>query len=664
MIYLSDIIKAPFILNEGPALLNFTFTPPSIFNENRKLEYKGFTFELAGTELKPVTGEYLAVTALEPIVDVDGIFTNSVNVKISSYTGEITGVVIEAKLINNTTGESTVVELPIVDGKINFSGLEVKSTYNIKVRVKSDTFTGLWSDEIVVTTPNARISEPVLTLMSGDNTVTGLTAVPLTLSLDISGFEITGADETLKNTIVDISTTDGNIIKTYTLDSGINTIDISGDIDVDTSYVVSAKFVAESFSGDVNTLQFTTMSVTPKATLSVGATTVTENGTIDITITNFNDTFEYRVAGVTVDSTNGSVITIKMPSADSVTTLDVTVYARDVVNGLPESLGTILTFTVQKTPSELDQTFMITGDIAKAMGGIRDGIDVENGISIAKIDIQDHEKTSSTTKIYIDNKLLDLKAGDTLTNGNGELFKVSVVNEEGEIIQEISGKSVACGGYHTFIVDSDGNLLSTGHNSFGQLGLGDTANRNSFVDTGIDDPKSVVCGYDHTLIVDGTGNLLAAGRNNYGQLGLGDTANRDSFTDTGIDNPTAVVCGYYHTLIVDSDGNLLAAGHNSYGQLGLGDTANRNSFVDTGIDNIKSVACGYDHTFIVDSDGNLLAAGHNNYGQLGLGDTANRDSFTDTGIDDPKSVVCGYGYTLIVDGAGKLLGTVLITMVN
>ena len=225
-------------------------------------------------------------------------------------------------------------------------------------------------------------------------------------------------------------------------------------------------------------------------------------------------------------------------------------------------------------------------------------------------------------------------------------------------------KSIYCGYSHTLMLKNDGTLWGCGGNAYGELGLGDTDNRNMFtqITTNTYDVKSVYCSNNHTIILKNDGTLWGSGYNNYGQLGLGDKKDRNTFVQmtTNVNNIKSVYCGGYYTLILKNDGTLWGSGQNSDGQLGLEDTSDRNIFtqITTNTNDIKSVYCGNNHTLILKNDGTLWGCGYNNFGQLGLGNTSSRTKFTQitTNANDIKSVYCGNNHAIILKNDGTLWG--------
>ena len=173
-------------------------------------------------------------------------------------------------------------------------------------------------------------------------------------------------------------------------------------------------------------------------------------------------------------------------------------------------------------------------------------------------------------------------------NGSGQLGLGNTTNKTtfAQVTTNINNdvKQITCGYDHKFILKNDGSLWSCGYNSKGQLGLGDIDDRSTFtkITTNINnDVKEIVCGNYHTIILKNDCSLWSCGNNSTGQLGLGDTTDRNTFTKvtTNINNDVKQIdCGYKHTVILKNDGSIYSCGYNTYGQLGLGVDTRKSTF--------------------------------------------------------------------------------------
>ena len=202
-------------------------------------------------------------------------------------------------------------------------------------------------------------------------------------------------------------------------------------------------------------------------------------------------------------------------------------------------------------------------------------------------------------------------------------------------------------------VGSDGNAYAWGFNNYGQLGNGNTSNRNTPVivkkPAGVSKDFTYVqvsAGTDHSLAVGSDGYAYAWGNNNNGQLGNSITSSSSvpvrvcdpstgSNVDTGL-KAIQISAGGSLSLAIDQDGNTWAWGHNDYGQLGNGSTSSlRNPVPSSVLLNPKDtstvlkavqVSAGWAHSLAVDTDGNAWAWGQNNYGKLGNNTTSDQHS--------------------------------------
>jgi alpha-tubulin suppressor-like RCC1 family protein len=81
---------------------------------------------------------------------------------------------------------------------------------------------------------------------------------------------------------------------------------------------------------------------------------------------------------------------------------------------------------------------------------------------------------------------------------------------------------ISAGGAHSMAIKNNGTLWAWGYNFYGQLGIGDYANRSSPVQIGsLNTWAKVHCGHTYTIAIKNDGTLWAWGTNDAGELGLG-----------------------------------------------------------------------------------------------------------------------------------------------
>lgn len=195
---------------------------------------------------------------------------------------------------------------------------------------------------------------------------------------------------------------------------------------------------------------------------------------------------------------------------------------------------------------------------------------------------------------------------------------------------------VAAGAEHTAAVSQDGGLYGWGWGRYGNLGLGDRADRHVPEKvTSVEGEKmaKVACGWRHTITVNEAGKLFTFGWSKYGQLGHGD--NRDHLTPSPVASMAEktilqVSGGWRHSVALDSEGTVFAWGWNKFGQVGNGTNEDQNApqRVTTISEKVTQVSCGWRHTVCLTEGSNVYAWGRATSGQLGVGDTEDRNTPT------------------------------------
>lgn len=212
---------------------------------------------------------------------------------------------------------------------------------------------------------------------------------------------------------------------------------------------------------------------------------------------------------------------------------------------------------------------------------------------------------------------------------------------------------------HSLAIKVDGSLWSWGHNTNGQLGLDDTEGRLVPTKIGVDTDWIALGGFGSSYALKSNGTLWAWGQNNYGQLGMGDNVNRIVPIQVGIDEDWVSISSRdLFVCALKSDGSLWAWGRNQFGQLGVGDDLDRNIPARVGEETDWLAIRGLQNCCIaLKSNGTLWAWGGNNNGRLGLGDTMNRIIPTQVGIDDDWTAIApGSSSCLAFKNNGSLWG--------
>lgn len=249
-------------------------------------------------------------------------------------------------------------------------------------------------------------------------------------------------------------------------------------------------------------------------------------------------------------------------------------------------------------------------------------------------------------------------------NDYGQLAQNDVVHRS-SAVQELTStttwKTVVAGRYVGYGIKGDNSLWLWGNNNDGQLGINDTTQRSSPIQTvsGGYNWKDVSGGSYHTLAIKTDGTLWGWGRNSSGQLGDGTRDQRIAPAQEALQTNTwrAVAAGHYHNAAIRTDGTLWTWGRNSDGQLGKNDVVHRSSPVQEVLGSTEwlTVSCGVYHVVAKRGTSTLWSWGMNTNGQLGLGDVVHRSSPVIIGANNTwKDASAGGYHTVAIKYDGTL----------
>lgn len=230
----------------------------------------------------------------------------------------------------------------------------------------------------------------------------------------------------------------------------------------------------------------------------------------------------------------------------------------------------------------------------------------------------------------------------------------------------------AAGGAHSLVLGkaegSRSRLFVAGLNTSGQLGLGHRKQVEVFEPIPFFDDhtvKHISCGRAHTIVATDKG-VFATGHNHFGQCGVGH-ASGDLLCFEQVCAPDAtkghagleaLVCGLDHSLFI-YNGSIFACGWGADGQTGQGhtnDTPAPSRVVGDANKNITKVHTRADTCVAINEKAELFAFGNSEYSQTGLG--TNPDQVMNMtkvlGLPPVVDAAAGSGCSLILTADSSL----------
>lgn len=192
---------------------------------------------------------------------------------------------------------------------------------------------------------------------------------------------------------------------------------------------------------------------------------------------------------------------------------------------------------------------------------------------------------------------------------------------------------------HTMWLLADGRVFAAGYNGYGQIGNGTGSSVTSDPVavsglSGVVDIWAVGGFYGSSFASRSDGAFFVWGHNNQGQLGLGDTNDRQVPVQSPRSNIVAVAGGshnnYTHTVLLDSSGRAYAAGYGAFGQCGVGISGtvliHKQMSLPPGVQGTLTQigVMGYSNTTgtqLLDARGRVWACGYNGGWMLGVGES-------------------------------------------
>lgn len=224
-------------------------------------------------------------------------------------------------------------------------------------------------------------------------------------------------------------------------------------------------------------------------------------------------------------------------------------------------------------------------------------------------------------------------------SSDNTIFSVVVRNKS-----RLEFKEIDFGANHACAISMAHEIFCWGDNTYGQLGTGDNIYRRFPLKLTVDNSNSIrfrklKTFNNHTCALSFEGDLYCWGQNDKGQLGTGDTNNKNLLqkVDFPASNSRKTVfdfaVGFDHTCVINSATRVFCFGSNANGQLGIGSSPDLDeiglvsvSFSNFQYRNVHSIEAGRGYTCAKTGNGYLYCWGKNDVGQLGIGNTIDQST--------------------------------------